>query len=450
MVIARELLRAALSAGDRDRRPGAMLARRRARRGRASMRDLDVDAPGRDCRALLRGSSRTPGARSSLGITGNPGAGKSTVVDALIAHYRAAGQARRRGRGRSDLARSPAAPSSATASACSATPSIPASSSARSPPAATSAACRARPATWSRVLDAMGFDVVLIETVGVGPGRGRGRRAGATPRWWSRCPGLGDDIQAIKAGILEIADVLVVNKAIARAPIAPCAIWLHAGAAPRHGHRRGQARDCHRPSAWPRGARAWPELLGPPSTRTISRCARATASLSRDNRAARPARPGGGVARAAAAGRRWRKLAQSGARLDDLALRTSPPPRARSVQRGGRGRQVVSREPRRRARLPCSTARLGLPQDFADPRWRWRRCRHGSYVHRAFARSRPRGAALERAAGVPRRRGAGGLPHRPASCTSAFPGAGRESRPGCAPRWCARSPLALVARKLEP
>ena len=45
------------------------------------------------------------------------------------------------------------------------------------------------------------------------PGRGRDRRARPTRRWSSAYPGSGDDIQAIKAGILEIADILVVNKA---------------------------------------------------------------------------------------------------------------------------------------------------------------------------------------------------------------------------------------------
>jgi LAO/AO transport system kinase len=61
------------------------------------------------------------------------------------------------------------------------------------------------------VLDAAGFDVVVIETVGVGQAEVEIARAAHTVVVVS-APGLGDDIQAIKAGILEIADVHVVSK----------------------------------------------------------------------------------------------------------------------------------------------------------------------------------------------------------------------------------------------
>jgi LAO/AO transport system kinase len=61
------------------------------------------------------------------------------------------------------------------------------------------------------VLDAAGFDVVLIETVGVGQAEVEIARAAHTVVVVS-APGLGDDIQAIKAGILEIADIHVVSK----------------------------------------------------------------------------------------------------------------------------------------------------------------------------------------------------------------------------------------------
>jgi LAO/AO transport system kinase len=58
----------------------------------------------------------------------------------------------------------------------------------------------------------MGFDLVLVETVGVGQDEIDVVSAAHTSVVVT-VPGLGDDIQAIKAGILEIADVLVVNKA---------------------------------------------------------------------------------------------------------------------------------------------------------------------------------------------------------------------------------------------
>jgi len=62
------------------------------------------------------------------------------------------------------------------------------------------------------VLDAAGFEVILIETVGAGQAEVDIARLAHTTLV-IEAPGLGDDIQAIKAGILEIADILVVNKA---------------------------------------------------------------------------------------------------------------------------------------------------------------------------------------------------------------------------------------------
>ncbi len=63
-----------------------------------------------------------------------------------------------------------------------------------------------------QVLDAAGFDVVLVETVGAGQSEIDIARLAHTTLV-VEAPGLGDEIQAIKAGILEIADILVINKA---------------------------------------------------------------------------------------------------------------------------------------------------------------------------------------------------------------------------------------------
>jgi LAO/AO transport system kinase len=63
-----------------------------------------------------------------------------------------------------------------------------------------------------RVLDAVGFDVILVETVGVGQAE-VDIASLADTTLVLLAPGMGDGIQAAKAGILEIADVLVVNKA---------------------------------------------------------------------------------------------------------------------------------------------------------------------------------------------------------------------------------------------
>ena len=67
-------------------------------------------------------------------------------------------------------------------------------------------------ANMVQVFDAAGFDVVIIETVGAGQSEVDVARLAHTTLV-VEAPGLGDDIQAIKAGILEIADILVMNKA---------------------------------------------------------------------------------------------------------------------------------------------------------------------------------------------------------------------------------------------
>jgi LAO/AO transport system kinase len=67
-------------------------------------------------------------------------------------------------------------------------------------------------ANMAQVFDAAGFDVVIIETVGAGQSEVDVAHLAHTTLV-VEAPGLGDEIQAIKAGILEIADVLVINKA---------------------------------------------------------------------------------------------------------------------------------------------------------------------------------------------------------------------------------------------
>src|SRR5215208_4859650 len=67
-------------------------------------------------------------------------------------------------------------------------------------------------ASLVQVFDAAGFDIIIIETVGAGQSEVDVARLAHTTIV-VEAPGLGDDIQAIKAGILEIADILVINKA---------------------------------------------------------------------------------------------------------------------------------------------------------------------------------------------------------------------------------------------
>lgn len=67
-------------------------------------------------------------------------------------------------------------------------------------------------AQMTQVFDAAGYDVILIETVGAGQSEVEIARLAHTTLV-VEAPGFGDDIQAIKAGIMEIADILIINKA---------------------------------------------------------------------------------------------------------------------------------------------------------------------------------------------------------------------------------------------
>ena len=146
-----------------------------------------------------------------LGITGAPGVGKSTSTSALVRAFRDAG--RRVG----VLAVDPSSPFSGGAllgdrvrmSDHAADPGV----------FIRSMAARGHLGglAWStpqaiRVLDAAGYDVVLVETVGVGQSE-VDIAAQADSTVVLLAPGMGDGIQAAKAGILEIGDVYVVNKA---------------------------------------------------------------------------------------------------------------------------------------------------------------------------------------------------------------------------------------------
>jgi LAO/AO transport system kinase len=146
-----------------------------------------------------------------IGITGSPGVGKSTSTSALVSAYRATGK--RVG----VLAVDPSSPFSGGALL---------GDRVRMQDHATDAGVFIRSMAsrghlgglaWTtpqalRVLDASGFDVVLVETVGVG--QSEVEIAGmADTTVILLAPGMGDGIQAAKAGILEVGDIYVVNKA---------------------------------------------------------------------------------------------------------------------------------------------------------------------------------------------------------------------------------------------
>ncbi len=173
------------------------------------MRDLDDAVP--SARAAVRELHSHTGRAFIVGVTGNPGSGKSTLTDQLIDHWRQSGL---------------------TVGVVAIDPTSPFTGGAilgdrvRMQRHSTddgvfirSLATRGHLGGLSRstldvvrVMDAMGKDIIIIETVGVGQDEIEVTRA-AHSSVVVVVPGLGDDIQAIKAGILEIADIFVVNKA---------------------------------------------------------------------------------------------------------------------------------------------------------------------------------------------------------------------------------------------
>lgn len=173
------------------------------------MRDIDdgVDSAGDELKVLYPHA----GNAYLVGITGPPGAGKSTLVDQITAEYR------RRGKRVGIVAIDPTSPFTGGAILGD---RIRMNRHADDEDVfIRSLATRGYLGGVSRstgdvamVMDAMGMDVVIIETVGVGQDEVDIVRMAHTTAV-VMVPGLGDDIQAIKAGILEIGDVFVVNKA---------------------------------------------------------------------------------------------------------------------------------------------------------------------------------------------------------------------------------------------
>jgi len=162
----------------------------------------------REVSALLAGRT---GAARVIGLTGAPGVGKSTTTSALVGAYRS------RGMRVGVIAVDPSSPFTGGALLGD---RIRMSEHATDPDVfIRSLATRGSLGglSWAtpqalRVLDAAGFDIVLVETVGVGQAE-VDIASLADTTLVLLAPGMGDGVQAAKAGIMEIADVLVVNKA---------------------------------------------------------------------------------------------------------------------------------------------------------------------------------------------------------------------------------------------
>jgi LAO/AO transport system kinase len=190
----------------------ALAAGVRAGEARAVARAITlVEDGGASSRPLLAALYPHAGRALVVGVTGPPGAGKSSLVDRLTAHLRRAGKSV------GVVAVDPTSPFSGGAilgdrirmQAHATDPGVFIRSMATRGHLGGLAAATDQVVT---VLAAAGKDVVLVETVGVGQDEVEIVGA-ADASLVVLVPGLGDEVQALKAGIMEIADVFVVNKA---------------------------------------------------------------------------------------------------------------------------------------------------------------------------------------------------------------------------------------------
>jgi LAO/AO transport system kinase len=161
--------------------------------------------------ALLHELEEAPGHARIVGVTGPPGAGKSTLVDAMVAALR------RQGKTIAVIAVDPTSRITGGAILGDRIRMQQHHSDAgvfvRSMATRGSSGGLARAtADLVRLMDAAGRDYVIVETVGVGQDEVEIARL-AQVTVVVLVPGMGDDVQAIKAGIMEIADVFAINKA---------------------------------------------------------------------------------------------------------------------------------------------------------------------------------------------------------------------------------------------
>lgn len=170
---------------------------------------IENDTP--EASEILKALFSHTGHSVTVGITGAPGAGKSSLVDRLALHYRNQGQTV------GILAIDPSSPFSGGALLGD---RIRMQGLANDPHVfIRSMATRGNLGGLARatvdavaVLDAAGYDRILVETVGVGQDEVDIVKA-ADVSVVVLVPGMGDDIQAIKAGIMEIGDLFIINKA---------------------------------------------------------------------------------------------------------------------------------------------------------------------------------------------------------------------------------------------
>jgi len=169
-----------------------------------------------DGRAALNELFTKTGCAHLIGVTGSPGTGKSTLVNQLACHYRNPHD----GQTPQSVAIVAVDPSSPFSGGAVLGDRVRMRDLAGDPGVfirsmASRGSLGGLATATSGVVqafDAAGYDIILIETVGAGQAEVDIARLAHTTLV-VEAPGLGDDIQAIKAGILEIADILVINKA---------------------------------------------------------------------------------------------------------------------------------------------------------------------------------------------------------------------------------------------
>ena len=225
-----------------------------------------VEDDAEDAAQIVKAVFAHTGKAHLIGVTGAPGTGKSTLVSALVESYRASGVFALPATPQDRLDEKPVLDNAKTVGVLAVDPTSPFSGGAllgdrvRMTSHSGDAGVFIRSMATRRgmgglakasadamlLLDAAGFDRILVETVGAGQAEVEIASIADTVVV-VEAPGLGDEVQAIKAGLLEIADIFAVNKADrkgAARTVAALEMMLETGGATaqtilHHGQRMG-------------------------------------------------------------------------------------------------------------------------------------------------------------------------------------------------------------------